>query len=530
MNEGSSSRRGPGFTLAKVPGADKWLSAFAGVTLLVSAGGCTVGPDYQRPPAPVPGVYKEAGGEAAWVRAQPADAIDRGAWWSVFHDPVLDGLERQIDISNQNLKSAEAAYREAEAIVAQARAEFFPTGQVNASATRSRSSGNLGRGPGGKGSIANQFSTSLSASWVPDLWGRIARTVESDVANAQASAGDLASARLAAQGQLASDYMQLRIADELKRLLDAAVKAYTESLRIATNQYNAGIAAASDVAQARTQLENARAQAIATGVSRAQFEHAIAVLIGRPPAELTIAAVAAVPDLPIVPAELPSVLLQRRPDIAAGERRMAAANAQIGVAEAAFFPTITLSADYGTAAERLAKLLSASSRIWSVGGTLAETVFDAGLRHAQVAQQRALFDAAVADYRQAVLSAFQQVEDELAATRILADQAVAEDAAVKAAREAERIIFNQYKAGTVAYTNVVVAQTTALSNAENALNIRLSRLTAAVALIQALGGGWDAAQLPGQGQIEADQPLNFSPLPPPDTFSGSFWDAFPKLW
>ena len=492
--------------------------------------GCTVGPDYQRPAAPVPAVYKEAGGDPGWVAARPSDAIDRGAWWSVFHDPVLDGLERQIDISNQNLKSAEAAYREAEAIVAQARAGFFPTAQIDAAASRSRSSGNLGRGPGGRGSIANQFSTSASASWVPDLWGRIARTVESDVAAAQASAGDLASARLAAQGALASDYMQLRIADELKRLLDAAVAAYSESLRIATNQYNAGIAAASDVAQARTQLENARAQAIATGVTRAQFEHAIAVLVGKPPAALTIAAVPAVPDLPLIPADLPSVLLERRPDIAAAERRMAAANAQIGVAEAAFFPMLTLSANYGTMAERLAKLLSASSRTWSVGGTLAETIFDAGLRHAQVAQQRALFDAAVADYRQAVLSAFQQVEDELATQRILAGQAAAEDAAVKAAREAERIIFNQYKAGTVAYTNVVVAQTTALSNAETALNIRLSRLTAAVALIQALGGGWNVGQLPGEGQIKADQPLNFSPLPPPDTFSGSFWDAFPRLW
>jgi NodT family efflux transporter outer membrane factor (OMF) lipoprotein len=504
------------------------------VVVLLSLGGCVVGPDYQRPAAAVPAVYKEAGKEAGrdvdWVRARPADASDRGLWWTIFRDPVLDGLERRIDISNQNLKAAEAAFRQAEAIVAQARAGFFPTAQVNATATRSRSSGNLGRGPGGPGSIANFFSTTASASWIPDLWGKIARTVEGDVASAQASAGDVASARLAAQGQLASDYMQLRIADELKRLLDAAARAYGESLRIAENQYKAGIVSASDVAQARTQVQSTEAQAIATGVLRAQLEHAIAVLMGRPPAELTVAPVNQVPDLPEIPAGVPSRLLERRPDIAAAERRMAAANAQIGVAEAAFFPTITLSADYGTSAERLAKLLSASSRVWSFGGNLVETIFDAGSRHAQVEQQRALFDAAVADYRQAVLTSFQQVEDELAAQRILAEQAAAEDIAVKSSREAERIIFNQYKAGTVAYTNVVVAQTAALANAETAVNIRQSRLLAAVALIQALGGGWDAAQLPGREGIEADQPLKFSPLPPADAFSGSFWDSFPKVW
>ncbi len=498
--------------------AERWLPAYAGMTILVTLIGCTVGPDYQRPVAAVPAAYKEAG----WQVATPADATDRGPWWTIFHDPVLDGLERQIDISNQNLKAAEASFRQAEAIVTQARAGFFPTAQVNATATRSRSSGNLGRGPGGPGSIANFFSTTASASWVPDLWGKIARTIEGDVASAQAGAGDVASVRLAAQGQLASDYMQLRIADELKRLLDAAVKAYGESLRITENQYNAGIAAASDVAQARTQLQSTQAQAIATGVLRAQLEHAIAVLIGKPPAELTIAPVTTVPALPEIPAGVPSILLERRPDIAAAERRMAAANAQIGVAEAAFFPTVTLSADYGTAAGRLAKLLSASSRVWSFGGTVVETIFDAGARHAQVEQQRALFDAAVADYRQTVLTGFQQVEDELAATRILAEQAAAQDIAVASSREAERIIFNQYKAGTVAYTNVVVAQTAALGNAETAVNLRQSRLLAAVALIQALGGGWDAAQLPGRDRIESDNPLNFSPLPPED--------AWPKLW
>ncbi len=496
------------------------------LTILLTLTGCTVGPDYDRPAAPVPTAYKEAAAKEGWRVAKPADALDRGTWWSVSQDPVLDGLERQVDIANQNLKSAEANFRQAEAIVTQARAGFFPTATFNAQAQRSRTSGgrvgSTGVSGGNTGRIGNLFTMSTAASWTPDLWDKVGRTVESDVASAQASAADVASARLAVQGQLASDYMQLRIADELKRLLDAAVKAYSESLRITQNQYDAGIVSASDVAQARTQLENTRAQAIATGILRAQLEHAIAVLIGKPPAELTIAAVGSVPALPDVPAGLPSELLERRPDIAAAERRMAAANAQIGVAEAAFFPTITLSADYGISAAALNRLFNTASRMWSVGSTLAQTLFDAGARHAIVEQDRAVFDAVTADYRQTVLTGFQQVEDELAALRILADQATAEDIAVASSREAERIITNQYKAGTVAYTNVVVAQTAALGNAETAVNIRQSRLLASVALIQALGGGWEAAQLPARDKIESDVPLNFNPLPPAD--------AWPKLW
>jgi NodT family efflux transporter outer membrane factor (OMF) lipoprotein len=504
-----------------VPAAPNRVIGIA-MTVLLTVAACTVGPDYQRPATAVPAAYKEAG----WQVARPADAADRGAWWSVFGDPMLDGLERQIDISNQNLKSAEAAFREAEAIVAQARAGFFPTAQIDASATRSRSGGGAGgsgaAAGGGSGRISNFFSITGAASWIPDLWGKVSRTVEGDVASAQASAGAVAGARLAAQGQLAAAYLQLRVADELKRLLDSAVKAFGETLRISQNQYNAGIVSASDVAQARTQVESTQAQAIAVGVSRAQFEHAIAVLIGKPPAELSVAPVATVPGFPDIPAGLPSTLLERRPDIAAAERKMAAANAQIGVAEAAFFPTVTLSADAGGAAARLAKLLTNSGRVWSFGSALAETVFDAGARHAQVEEARALLDAAIAQYRQTVLTGFQQVEDQLAAQRILAEQAAAQDIAVASAREAERIITNQYKAGTVAYTNVVVAQTAALSNAETALAVRQSRLLAAVALIQALGGGWDAAQLPDRDRIEDDAPLNFSPFPPAD--------ALPTPW
>ncbi|MBV9859077.1 MAG: efflux transporter outer membrane subunit [Alphaproteobacteria bacterium] len=487
------------------------ISGTGAAVLLLAA--CTVGPDYRRPDAPVSAQYKEAG----WKPAEPQDAIDRGAWWAIYRDPVLDGLERQIDISNQNLRSADAAFRESEAIVAQARAGFFPTVDINGSAQRSRTSAG-GRGAtagfGGGGGIGNLFATSASATWEPDLWGRIRRTVESDIANAQASAGDLASARLSAQGQLASDYLELRVQDELKRLLDRSAEAYAESLRITRNQFAAGTAAASDVAQAQAQLDSTRAQSIAVGVTRAQLEHAIAVLIGKPPAELTIAAVPTVPAVPAIPAGLPSALLERRPDIAAAERRMAAANEEIGIAEAAFYPAITLSADYGVSAATLARLFSAASRVWSVGSNLTETVFDAGARSAQVEEARAAYEQTIAAYRQTVLSALQQVEDELAASRILAEEAEAEAAALTAAREAERIITNQYRAGTVAYTSVIVAETTALSTAETVENIRQNRLIASAALIQALGGGWDAAQLPGRDRIESDNPLDFNPLPP----------------
>ncbi|MGH7030250.1 MAG: efflux transporter outer membrane subunit, partial [Stellaceae bacterium] len=345
-------------------------------------------------------------------------------------------------------------------------------------------------------------------------WGSIRRTVEANIATAQASAADLAGARLSAQGALAADYLQLRVDDELKRLLDDSATAFAESLRISKNQYAAGIAAQSDVSQATAQLQSTQAQAIAVGVNRAQFEHAIAVLVGVPPAALTIAPTDVVDVVPSIPPGLPSALLERRPDIAAGERAMQAANAQIGVQVAAFYPSITLSGDSGTAALSLAKLVNDSSRFWSLGADLIDTVFEAGLRDAQVQAARAVFYQDLADYRQTVLSAFQQVEDELAAQRILAQEAVVQNAAVAAAREAQRVINNQYLAGTVAYTSVIVAEQTALADAETALNIRSSRLVASAALVQALGGGWNAALLPSRGRIENEAPLDLNPLPP----------------
>ena len=487
--------------------------------------GCTVGPDYKKPDAPVPAAYKEAWKpgprEKGWRRVRPDDAIDRGQWWSIYHDPVLDGLERQIDITNQNLKAAEASFREAEAIVAEARAGLFPTLDLDASATRSRSSGNLGPsgaaafgGNTNKGTILNNFQTDLTASWVPDLWGKVRRQIESNEATAEADAATLANTRLAAQAALATDYVELRVADELSRLLADTVKAYAGALQIVTNQYRGGTADQSAVSQAQAQLDATRAQLIAVGVTRGQLEHAIAVLIGKPPAQLTIVPVTTVIAVPLIPSELPSALLERRPDIASAERDMAAANAQIGVAVAAFYPDITLSADSGVEAEMLRKLFTTASRIWSFGSTLAQTIFDGGLNNAIVAQDKAAYDATVANYRQTVLTAIQQVEDELVAERVLADQATAEDSAVKAAREAERIINNQYLAGTQAYTAVIVAEETALSDAVTAVNIRQNRLVASVALIEALGGGWDVSQLPGPEKIESDQPLNFNPLPP----------------
>jgi NodT family efflux transporter outer membrane factor (OMF) lipoprotein len=485
---------------------------------LVVLGGCTVGPDYERPDAPVPAAYKEAWKpgpiEKGWAPGHPAETIDRGQWWSIYRDPVLDGLERQIDVSNQNLKAAEAAFREAEATVAAARAQFFPTASLRGSATRARSSQNSAPQAGFGGGITSQYITQANASWVPDIWGSVRRTVESNVSSAQASAATLANARLSAQGTLATAYVELRVADELSRLLSAEVKAFADALQIVKHQYAGGTADQSAVDQAQAQLDATRAQLIAVGVTRGQLEHSIAVLIGKPPADLTIAPTQAMLDVPLIPAEVPSALLQRRPDIAAAERDMQAENAVIGVDAAAFYPTVTLTGANGVQAEMLRRLFNDASRIWSIGSTVAETIFDGGARNAQLEHDKAAYDATIANYRQTVLTAFQQVEDELVAERVLAEQSVAQDSAVKAARSAEATINKQYLAGTQAYTAVIVAENTALADAETALNLRQSRLVASVALIEALGGGWDASQIPSRDKIESDVPLNFNPLPP----------------
>jgi|HubBroStandDraft_1064217.scaffolds.fasta_scaffold00104_19 NodT family efflux transporter outer membrane factor (OMF) lipoprotein len=473
------------------------------VFLPVLLAACTVGPDYVKPDAASPVVYKEAGD--AWKQAEPKDGIDRGAWWSIYNDPVLDGLEKQIEASNQTLAQSEAAYRQAVALVAEADATFYPTASVAPSVTRSKGSSGIS---GVKVQPVTQYSAAATATWAPDLWGKVRRTVEADVDTAQADAANIASARLLAQATLASDYYQLRGTDQLKTLLDDTVAAFTRSLKITKDQYEAGTAQKSDVITALTQLESAQSQEINTGVLRATLEHAIAVLVGKPPSDLTIEPAKLTDQVPVTPTGVASRLLERRPDIADAERLVAAANAQIGVAISAFYPDLTLTGSYGFTSPTLGALFSAANTVWSVGGSLSETVFDAGSRSAAVAAARANYDQTVANYRQTVLAAFQQVEDELATLRILEKQAVVEADTVKQAKLAVELFINEYKAGTVAYTSVVTAQATALTEEEAELTILQDRLVASVTLIQALGGGWTSDLLPPAGhldQAEADK-------------------------
>ena len=478
------------------------ISAPLAVFFLLALGACAVGPDYQKPEMQVPTAYKEQQG--VWKPASPKTA-DAGPWWSIYNDPVLDGLMKQVSISNQNLKAAEAAYREAHALADAARAGLFPTVGVDTSATRSAS--------GSPSKAANRFALSASASWEPDIWGNIRRNMESAEASAQASAADLAAARLSAQADLATDYFDLRVQDEQKRLLDETTEGYQDSLKITQNQYKAGIVAKADVMQAETQLKSAQANAINLGIHRAQLEHAIAVLTGKAPAEFSIEATKADAVIPDVPIEMPSLLLERRPDIAAAERQVAADNAQIGVAIGAFFPDITLSASYGFASAALSTLLKSASNVWSVGPALALTLFDGGARSAQVDVARARYDQSVATYRQTVLTSFQDVEDQLASSRILAQQATAENETVKSAEEAEKLTRNQYKAGIVPYTTVVVAEAASLSNQQSALNIRRDRLLASVSLIRALGGGWDVKNLEAEATAAQAAPREAIPTP-----------------
>ena len=466
--------------------------------------GCAVGPNYHRPGAPVSQSFKEAEG---WKPAQPREAASGTSWWSVYDDATLDGLEKQIDVSNQTLKASEAAWRQAIALVSQTRAGLLPTVGVSGTATRSGGPGAspaaaaaaAAAGAGVAGAAAshptNQFELGATASWDIDIWGKIRRTLEANEANAQASEADLAAARLSAQATLASDYIQLRVADEQKQLLDETVDAYKRSLLITQNQYNVGVVAKTDVITAETQLEGAQSQRIAVGVTRATLEHAIAVLIGKAPADFSLPAATLGTAVPVAPTGVASTLLERRPDVAAAERSMAAANAQIGVAVAAYFPDLTLSGSYGFASNVVAGLIRAPNNLWSAGASASDAVLDFGARSAQVRQARAGYDIAVANYRQTVLTAFQQVEDELATLRILEQQYQVQDQATKSANLAAQLTLNQYKAGIVAYTSVVTAQAIALSDAQTLLTIRQNRLTASVTLIQALGGGWTSSSL-----------------------------------
>jgi NodT family efflux transporter outer membrane factor (OMF) lipoprotein len=456
-----------------------------------------------KPSAPEPVRYKELKG---WKPATPMDAIDRGAWWTAFKDAKLDWLESQVAISNQNIIASEAAYRNAEAILKGAQAGLFPTVTGNYSDTDSHSGSKTSGVSTGKTTTLDTFRATANALWTPDIWGLVRRQIESNVANSQFSAAELALATLSYQAQLATAYFNLRAEDALKDLLDQTAKTYQKTLDIAEHNYAAGTKSKADVAAARAQLLDAQSQAIATGVFRAQYEHAIAILIGVPPAELTIAANQFKNALPAIPVSLPSTLLERRPDIAAAERQMQQYNAQIGVAIAAYYPNISLSGVIGMAG-RGALAVSLANEVWSIGLTAAQSVFDGGLRSATVDAARASYDKYVATYRQTVLTAFEQVEDELAALRILAQQAKVQDEAVKAAQENVDVLLNQYAAGTIAFTDVYVAQRQLLTYQENALGIRQNRFVDSVFLIQALGGGWDVNQLPSAGELEAANPL-----------------------
>jgi len=475
-----------------------------------------VGPDYKRPDAPVPAQFKELAG---WRQSQPQDTADKGDWWAVYHDPELDRLERMVEVSNQTVKEFEAQYRNAVAMVGEARASLFPTVGVNSGVTRGTagggggSSGFAGGGSGGAGSggggraATTIYSLSANVSWDLDVWGRVRRQVESNVAGAQVSAADLANAKLSAQATLATDYFDLRAEDSLEQLLRETVANYQRALDITKNQYRAGTSSSMDYATALAQLQSTQAQLVGVGVQRQQFEHAIAMLTGQPPAALTIRPAALATAVPVAPVGLPSGLLERRPDIAAAERQMQQENALIGVQIAAFYPDISLSALGEVAGSPLGSLFNVANRGWSLGAAGAETVFSGGLRTASVAAAQATYDQFVATYRQTVLTAFQQVEDALSNLRILERQAAAEASAVDSTRRAVDVTLNAYRAGTIAYTSVITEQALLLGDQQTALSIQQSRLVASVALIEALGGGWSASTLPARPALEKANPV-----------------------
>jgi NodT family efflux transporter outer membrane factor (OMF) lipoprotein len=457
---------------------------------------CSVGPDYKRPAVDAAPVYKEQDG---WKPTEPADSMTRGPWWHIFNDDVLNGLEDQIDVSNLTVKEEGAAVEQARALVREAQAGFWPTISASFGRTHEKSPGGSTTGssivPPSSG--PRNFNTAGgSISWPLDIWGQVRRQVESSKSTMQSDEALLASARLAAQADLASDYFQLRGQDQLQVLLDDTVKADELALKITENRYRVGVAARADVVTAQTQLLSAQAQQVSVPIQRGTLEHAIAVLIGQQPATFSIAPVAIRTDVPTVPPDVPSKLLERRPDIAQAERQVAAANAQIGVAKAAYFPSFSLtgSVQYESGGA-LSQLFRASNQVWSIGPNLAQTLFAGGLHRAQVAAARAAWEESVDSYRLTVLEGFQQVEDELVTLRVLEQQSGVEDKLVLAAREAEKLTLNQYKAGTVPYSSVITAQTTRLASEQSALTVFIDRLTASVTLIEALGGGWDASQL-----------------------------------
>jgi NodT family efflux transporter outer membrane factor (OMF) lipoprotein len=505
--------------LSRGPGKAEWRRAGESLALLASvagmllSGGCNVGPKYQRASVDTPPAYKEIAG---WKTAQPQDDTLRGKWWEIFNDPELTSLEEQVNVSNQNIKSAEASFLEARAIVKQARSQLFPTVTTSPSITAERQpssgaivtsttgtgSGSTGTGSSSSGTFVN-YSLPFDASYQVDLWGRIRNQVKEDIYTAQSSAADLQNVRLTAQAEVAVDYFEIRAQDAQKQLLDATVKAYQDSVDLTKVLYETGIDSDEDVAEAETQLDTTQAQDTDLGILRAQYEHAIALLVGKPAGSFSIAVEPLKAAPPAIPVGVPSQLLERRPDVAAAERSMAAANAQIGVARAAYFPTLTLSAAAGLESDAITTWFTWPSRFFSVGPQLAETLFDAGLRRATVEQYRAAYDQTTASYRQTVLTAFQQVEDNIAELRILSQEIQQQDTAVNAAQRTLGLATDRYRLGIDSYLNVITAQTTLVTNQRTALTLRMEQMTSSVQLIEALGGGWNASQLPSSASMIA---------------------------
>jgi len=466
--------------------------SMCGLSVLLLAG-CAVGPNYKRPAAEVPPAYKEVGN---WKQAQPNEQNLGGNWWEMFQDPQLNALELQVNVSNQNLKAAEAQYTQARALFRYNRAAYFPTITAGVSATRNRISNHRPASIVANGITYNDFQIPFQLSYEVDVWGRVRRTVESYRDQAQASAADLATVNLSMHAELALDYFQARTLDAEEQLLNSTVTQYEQALELIESRFTGGIASELEVQQARTQLETTRAQAIDVGVARAQFEHAVAILIGKPPAELSLAALPLTAPPPSIPAGLPSELLERRPDIAAAERRMASANAQIGVAKAAYYPTISLGATGGFESGVITTLISGPSILWSAGGSAVAPIFDAGRRRANLDQAIAAYDQTVANYRETVLTGFQQVEDNVAALRILEKEAQVQNKAIVAAQKYLELANTRYVGGVTSYLEVTTAQSAALSDELTAVNILGRRMVDAVTLIQALGGGWDRSALP----------------------------------
>ena len=463
------------------------------LAVLILSSACTVGPEYNRPSAPVPAAYKE---DSNWRPAQPSDTAIRGKWWEIFGDASLNALEEQVNVSNQSLKAAEAQFLQARALIRLSRAGYYPTLTVSPSAARIRESGNEPfAGPVSAGVTENDFMIPFDAAYEPDVWGRVRRTVENARAGAQASAADLETVRLSLHSELALDYLQARSLDAEIALLSSTVSSYQRALELTESRYKGGVASQVDVAQAKTQLETTRAQAIDLQVQRAQLEHAIAALVGKPASEFTLPVSPLTASPPSVPVGLPSQLLERRPDIAAAERRMSAANANIGVARSAYFPAIGLNVAGGFNSLIITTLIQGPSSFWSVGAAVAETLFEGGQRRAATVQARAAYDQTVASYRQTVLTAIQEVEDNLAALRVLEQESATQRDAVDAAEHSLALSSTRYRGGVTSYLEVTTAQSTALLDERVAVQIQGRRMTACVLLIKALGGGWDSSSL-----------------------------------